>query len=405
MNDQEFDPHSVPICPPPPTDDPVPNADFETICAHFAEDRAAQRGAAAVPIYQASTFVFPDSAAWEQREEPDSPYFEYTRVGNPTTAVLEAKLARLERGEWAFCFGSGMGAISAAVNACVHAGAHIIATGGVYWPTQRYFRHYLPRFGVSTTFVDSCDPADYLAAVGPETKVMYLESPTSGYFELPDVAAIAAAARERGVLTIFDNSWATPYFQQPLELGCDLVVHSATKYISGHSDVVAGVAVGRDDTLRRRVFRELELLGAVPDPFGAWLLLRGLRTLRVRMEQHQHSGLELARFLETHPRVRRVHHPGLESHPQHAIAQRQLSGYASLFSFELVDQSREATNRFMDRTKLFQIGVSWGGFESLVVGGTLFSKQPDKPTWLIRLHVGLEATNDLIADVRQALED
>ena len=404
MNEQEFDPDSVPVCPPPPRDEPVPDAGFETLCAHFAEERSAHHGAAALPIYQSSTFVFPDSQAWERREQPDSPYFEYTRVGNPTTAVLEAKLARLEGGEWAYCTASGMGAISAAINACVYSGAHIVSTAGVYWPTQRYLRHYLPRFGVQTTFVDSCAPADYLAAIRPETKLVYLESPTSGYFEVPEIAPITTAARERGIVTLFDNSWATPYFQQPLGLGCDLVVHSATKYIGGHSDVVAGVVVGRDNDLRRRVFRELELLGAVPDPFASWLLLRGLRTLAVRMEQHQRSALALASFLEQHPLVRRVHHPGLESHPQHETAKRQLRGYASLFSFELEDQSRQATNRFMDHSKLFSIGVSWGGYESLVVGGTLYAKSPDDPTWLIRLHVGLESTDDLIADLRQALE-
>ena len=405
MNQGDFDPDSVPVSPAPPTEEPVPNAGLETLCAHYAEDPSAHHGAAAVPIYQASTFLFPDTQAWERRKEPDSPYFEYTRVGNPTTAILEAKLARLERGTWAFVTASGMGAISAAVNACIHKGAHIVAAGGIYWPTQRYFRHYLPRFGVSTMFVDSCDPADFIAALRPETKLVYLESPTSGYFAVPEIAPIAAAARERGIPTIFDNSWATPVFQNPLEFGCDLVVHSATKFIGGHSDVVAGVVAGRDETLKRRVFREVELLGAVADPFAAWLLLRGLRTLRLRMEQHQRSGLAVARFLEQHPRVRRVLHPGLESHPQRETARRQLRGYSGLFSFELKEQSREATNAFLDRTKLFGIGVSWGGFESLALGGTFFAKPSEQPTWLIRLHVGLESTDDLVADVRQALEE
>ena len=405
MSKQEFDPHCVEVCPPPPTSDPVAGAGFETLCAHFAEEPDRHHGAAAVPIYQTSTFVFPDSEAWEQREQPTSPYYEYTRVGNPTTAILAAKLARLEAGEWGFVTASGMGAISSAINACVHAGAHVVSVGGVYSPTQRYFRHYLPRFGVETTFVDSCDPTDYIAAVRPETTLIYLESPTSGRFEVPEIAPITAAARERGIVTVFDNSWATPYFQRPLEAGCDVVVHSATKYIGGHSDVVAGAIMGRGDALRKHVFREVELLGATADPFAAWLLLRGLRTLPLRMEQHRRSALALARFLEQHARVRRVSHPGLESHPQHAIARRQLNGYSGLFSFELKDQSREATNRFMDRAKLFRIGVSWGGYESLVVGGTLYAKDSENPTWLIRLHVGLESTDDLIEDVRQALED
>ncbi|MGD8452184.1 MAG: PLP-dependent aspartate aminotransferase family protein [Phycisphaerae bacterium] len=405
MNPFDFDPESVEICPRPSTDDPVPNPGPGTICTHSAEDPSAHHGAAAVPIYQASTFVYPDAAAWEQREEPTSPHFEYTRVGNPTTAILQAKIAELEHGTWAFAAASGMGAITATLNSCLRAGAHIVAVAGVYRPTYRYLRQYLPRFGVETTFVEGCDPAAFIAAIRPETRVVYLESPTSGRFEMPDVAPIAAAARERGLVTMFDNSWATPCFQRPLDLGCDLVVHSATKFIGGHSDVVAGIVVGRDEKLRRGVFREMELLGATPDPFAAWLLLRGLRTLPLRMQQHQRSGLAVAQLLAEHPRVRRVHHPGLPSHPQHAVAERQLSGYSSLFSFELHDQSREATHRFMDRTKLFRIGVSWGGYESLIVGGTLFSKDMPDPTWLIRLHVGLEDTEDLVADVRQALED
>jgi len=404
MTQPEFDPYSSQVCPSPPLEDPVAQPGFETLCAHFGEDRVAQRGAAAVPIYQASTFIYPDAESWERRHDPGTLYFEYTRVGNPTTAVLEAKLARLEGGTWALATASGMGAITAALNACLHAGAHVVAPVGIYHPTQRYLRYYLPRFGVDTTFVDSCDPADFVAAIRPNTRVIYLESPTSGLFAVPEIPPITAAAAQRSIITIFDNSWATPYFQNPLKIGCDLVVHSATKYIGGHSDVVGGVVIGRDEQLRRRVFREVELLGAVLDPFAAFLLIRGLRTLALRMEHHQAAGLAVARFLEQHPAVRCVHHPGLPSHPQHQIARRQLRGFSGLFSFELKNQSREATHQFMNRTKLFKIGVSWGGYESLVIGGTLFSKDPAQPTWVIRLHVGLEAVEDLVADVRRALE-
>jgi cystathionine beta-lyase len=402
MPDAEFDPYTYPVEPAPPQDEPVPDPDFETLCAHLGERRSDHFHAAAVPIYQTSTFVYPDADAWEKRHLAEQ--FEYTRVGNPTNAVLNAKLARLERGSWCFCTASGMGAISSAVNACVHSGAHIVSAAGVYWPTQRYFRFYLPRFGVQTTFVDSCDPADYIAAIRDETKLIYLESPTSAYMQMPEIPPIVAAARERGIPTIFDNSWASPYFQNPLDFGIDIVVHSATKYIGGHTDVVAGVIAGRDERLKKRVFREIELLGPTLDPFGGWLLIRGLRTLKLRMEQHQRSGLEAAKFLEAHPAVRRVWHPGLERHPQYGIGRQQLRGYSGLFSFELADQSQEATHRFMNRSRLFSIGVSWGGYESLVVGGTLFSKDPDNPTWLIRLSVGLESTENLIADLEQALE-
>lgn len=379
-------------------------AGFSTICAHLGEDRAAQKGAAAPAIYQSSTFVYPSAEAFEQRQQPDSPFFDYTRVGNPTTAILEAKLARLERGEWCRAFGSGMGAVSGAINACVEAGSHVVAVSRCYHPTRVYLHRYLRRFGVSVSFVRGPDPGAFEAALRPETRLLYLESPTSGTFECMDVRALTGLARARGIRTVFDNSWATPLFQNPLELGCDLVVHTATKYLGGHSDVVAGAVIGRDPGLHEAVKLEAELLGATIDPFAAWLVLRGLRTLEVRLGHHQRSALEIARFLEQHPKVARVAHPGLPSHPQHAIARRQLSGYSGLFSFALRDGSREATFRVVNRLRLFSIGVSWGGYESLVIGGALFSEDPSNPEYVIRLSIGLESTTDLLADLKQALE-
>ncbi|MGE0480272.1 MAG: PLP-dependent aspartate aminotransferase family protein [Phycisphaerae bacterium] len=386
-----------------PAADPVPDAGFETLCVHYGEDAATRCGAAAPPIYQTSTFLYPDADAFSRRKRDGTPHYDYTRGGNPTTSVLEAKLARLEHGAWAECFASGMGAISAAVNICVEAGSHVVSIANVYAPTRWYLQH-LRRFGVETTFVAGGATEDFVAALRPETKLLYLESPTTGYFELLDVPALAQAARARGVLTIFDNSWATPYFQCPLEFGVDLVAHSATKYIGGHSDVVAGAIVGRDADLRKRLLRETELCGATMDPFAAWLLLRGLRTLSLRMDRHQSSALAIARMLAEHPRVEAVHHPGLEDHPGHARALRQMRGCAGLFSFSPLEQSKDATHGFLDRLKLFQHGVSWGGHESLAIGGTFFGTDRDKPHWLIRLHVGLESPADLLADVRQALE-
>ncbi len=379
-------------------------AGFETIAAHFGEDRAGQKGAAAPPIYQASTFVYPNAAAFESRLAGDSPYYDYTRVGNPTTAILEAKLARLERGEWARCFASGMGAVSACVNACVFAGAHVVATGQCYWPARTYLREYMNRFGVEVTFVEGVAVADFEAALRPNTKLLYLESPTSGMMEVPEIAPLTRLARGRGITTVFDNSWASPYFQNPLEAGVDLVLHSATKYLGGHSDLVAGAVMGRDAQLCAKINREAELVGATIDPFCAWLMLRGLRTLALRMEQHQRSGLRIAEFLAEHPAVARVNHPGLPSHPQHAVARRQLRGFGGLFSVQLREQSREATHRVMDALRLFSIGVSWGGHESLVVGGNFLGGAGQAPVWALRLHVGLESTDDLIADLKQALE-
>ncbi len=387
------------------TGDPLIDGGFETLCAHYGEHRLAHGGATAPPLYQTSNFIYPDAEAFERRLLPQSPYYDYTRVGNPTTAMLEAKLALLEHGHWGRGFASGMGAITAAINASVESGAHVVAVANCYPPTHEYLEQYLQRFGVTTTFVRGTNSADLLAALRDNTRVLYLESPTFGLNEIIELAPLTAAARQRGIVTIFDNSWATPYFQQPLDLGCDLVVHSATKYIGGHSDVVAGIVVGRDEELHRGVRREAELHGATLDPFAAWLLLRGLRTLALRMEQHQRSGLAVARLLAAHPKVRRVNHPALESHPNHAVAQRQLRGYGSLFSFALHEQSREATHRVLNRLRLFRIAVSWGGYESLATGGTFFDRDPDRPLWLIRLHVGLETIDDLLHDLRQALED
>jgi cystathionine beta-lyase/cystathionine gamma-synthase len=296
-----------------------------------------------------------------------------------------------------------MGAISSCINACIHHGAHVVCVGHVYGPTRTYLSH-LKRFGVETTFVHGVNTADFIAALRPDTRLLYLESPTSGYFDCPEIAPLTAAARQRNIRTIFDNSWATPYFMNPLDLGIDLVVHTASKHLGGHSDVVAGVAVGRDPQLQPLVLKEAELGGATLDPFAAWLILRGLRTLALRMQQHHASGLAVAAALVEHPRVARVIHPGHPSHPNYAVARRQLRGCSGLFSIVLREQSREATFRFLNRLRLFGQGVSWGGHESLAIGGTFFSDDPSKPEWLIRLYIGLESTPDLIADVRQALD-
>ncbi len=385
--------------------DPLTDGGFETLCAHYGEHRLAHGGAVAPPLYQTSTFLFPDAEAFDRRELPQSPYYSYTRAGNPTTALLEAKLAQLEHGTWARAFASGMGAITAAINAAVRSGDHIVCVAHCYSPTRRYLEQYLDRFNVTAAYVAGLEPADFEAALRPNTRLVYLESPTSGYCEILDVPAIAALARARGVLTLLDNSWATPYFQQPLDLGVDLVIHSATKYLSGHSDVLGGVIIGRDAALGRRIAQDAELLGATLDPFAAWLVLRGLRTLALRMERHQANGLAVAEMLAQHPKVQRVFHPGLPSHPQHALARRQLRGFASLFSFMPVEQTQEAVHRFLNRLRLVGIGVSWGGYESLAVGGVLFNSGGDGGRWLIRLHVGLEHLDDILADVRRALED
>lgn len=382
--------------------DPLAEPGFETIATHYAENYATREGAAAPPIYQTSTFIYPDSEAFANRRTASSPHHDYTRVSNPTTEILEAKLARLEHGSWCQVFGSGMGAISSAINACVEQGSHVVCVGHAYGPTRSYL-HHMKRFGIETSWVNGVEYDRFVAALRPTTRLLYLESPTSGYFDCPEIEPLARISRERGIRTIFDNSWATPYFMTPLDLGIDMVVHSATKYLNGHSDVVAGAVMGRDDGLRDAVLKEAELGGAATDPFAAWLMIRGLRTLAVRMEYHQKIGMAAAEMLEAHPKVARVIHPGLASHPQHAIAKKQLRGYSSLFSIALKEQTREATHGFLDRLKLFGMGVSWGGHESLAIGGTFFGSDPAKPEWLIRLHIGLESVDDILRDLHQAL--
>jgi cystathionine beta-lyase/cystathionine gamma-synthase len=379
------------------------DAGFETICTHYAESPQLHGGGAVPPIYQNSTFVFPTLESYERRFEPEFRRCDYTRTGNPTTAILEAKVARLENGTWGRAFGSGMGAISAAINACVHSGSHVVCVAHCYGCTRSYLRK-LERFGVQTTFVAGSDTAAFAAALRPETTLLYLECPTGGLSDVPDLAELSALARARGITTALDNSWATPYFLRPLDFGIDLVIHSATKFISGHSDVVAGIVVGRDDTLRQRVYEEAELTGATLDPFAAWLLLRGLRTLPLRMERHQASTLRVVEFLASHPAVGEVCYPGLPSHPYHAVARRQLRGFSTPFAFSLREQTRDACHGFINRLRLFGIGVSWGGHESLVIGGNFRVSDNAPPRWVVRLHIGLETVEDLIADIRQALE-
>lgn len=376
---------------------------FETLCMHFAEQRQRDLGAAAPPLFQNSTFTFPDCQAFSQLRSPESSRYVYTRVANPTTSLLERKIAKLEGGQAARACASGMAAISAAALSAVKTGDHVITIETVYWPTRQLFTEYLPRFGIETTFVRGTDVAEFEAALRPNTRLIYLESPSSLLFELQDLAAVARLAKSRDIVTVCDNSNATPYFQNPIRLGIDLVVHSVTKYLGGHSDLVAGMVVGSEERMARLIRQEGELLGGILDPFASWLILRGLRTLAVRLERHQQSAAALARFLESDARVARVFYDGLESHPQAALAKRQMRGHSGMLSFELRDNSRESAYRVVDALKYFCIAVSWGGYESLALPLEVVDAATGKKTWIIRLSVGLESIDDLKADLHQAL--
>ena len=373
------------------------------MCAHAGDDPSRFLGAPVPPIYQNSLFTSPDTESFFHRRERHPEGYDYTRCANPTTDVLEQKLAALERTEAARCFGSGMAAVSAAIMQGVRSGDHIVAFDTCYGPTRQFLTDYLPRLQISVTFVHGEDPDDFRKATRAETRLYYLESPSSLVFRQQDLRAVAGIARERGMLTVIDNSWASPYFQNPTEFGIDLVLHSGTKYLGGHSDIVAGVVMGSRERIGSLKVREGELFGGILDPFAAWLLLRGLRTLPVRLDRHQQSALAVAQFLDGHPAVARVYYPGLSSDPQYDFGRTQLRGASGLLSFELQQSTREATCGVVDRLHYFGIGVSWGGFESLAIPITLPADGGGEPRWGIRLHVGLETIDDLLEDLDQAL--
>lgn len=386
--------------------DPSDPAGFETLCAHWGEDRSSYLGAVIPPIYQNSLFTYPDCKT-RMEKWGDAGVYDYTRYSNPTTDVAEAKIAALEGGERARCFGSGMGAISAAILSCVKAGDHIVCVDSIYGPTRVFLSDYLPRFQVETTFIEGSDPQQWAEACRPTTSVFMLESPSSLIMRQQDLVAVAAVARDRSITTICDNSWASPFFQNPIHFGIDLVVHSATKYLAGHSDIVAGVAVGRSERIQRMVEREGCLLGAVLDPFAAWLLVRGIRTLPVRMERHAASATMIAGRLREHPAVERVFYPGQEGDSQSAITSKQLRGTSGLLSILLADHRQETVFRFVDGLKYFGIGCSWGGFESLVIPTSVpagrVGSSGSENLWLVRLHIGLENAGDLWNDLERAL--
>lgn len=380
----------------------------KTIITHYGEEYSKFLGAISPPIYEASNFAF---SSYEEIEEHHRgnlrEKFVYTRGGNPTISILENKIAMLEKGDSCRAFSSGMGAITASILSLVKAGDHIVCLRGVYNPTYEFIDNYLSRFNVSSTFVEGRDLADVESAIRPNTRLIYLESPNSLIFEVFDLRAITKIAKEKGIYTIMDNTWATPYFQNPIEYGIDIVVHSASKYLGGHSDVVAGLVVTNKELIKG-IDRELHLIGSVIGPFEAWLILRGLRSLPARMELHQSNTMEIAQYLEQHPRVIRVNYPGLPSNPQYQLARSQLRGFSGLMSFEL-DGGEKELRKFINNLKLFTIAVSWGGYESLIfpVGQGFPKDRKDKvkiSPQLVRISVGLEDAEDLIEDLDNAFK-
>jgi methionine-gamma-lyase len=362
------------------------------------------------PIWQTSTFRADTPEEFlRQASEPRADRF-YTRYGNPTHSQVEAVVAALEGTEAAMVTGSGMGAISSTILTLVGAGDHVVAQRTHYAGTASLLRSLLPRMGVEVTLVDQADAGAFERAVRPETRLIVVETPSNPVLTITDLRAVSAVARERGIVTMIDNTFATPINQRPAELGIDLVAHSATKYLGGHSDIVAGVVAG-PAALVTKVWDTALVLGAALSPFDAWLMLRGLRTLGLRVERHNATALAIARRLEGHPAVERVNYPGLESHPQHELAKSQMSGFGGLLSFELRG-GQEAVERFISALELPVRAGSLGGVESLVTSPAAMwahsytdeqLREAGISRGLVRFAVGLEAERDLLADIEQAL--
>lgn len=356
-----------------------------------------------VPIVQTSLFSFPDFQSLIDAFQSERANRVYTRGQNPTVEEVERKVALLERGEACKAFGSGMAAISAVFMGQLQAGDHILFANHIYGPTLQLARH-LRRFGIEHDVCLDLDIANIERALTPATRLIWVESPGTMLFQQLDLRELVEMARARGVLTGIDNSWATPLLQKPLDLGLDFTVHTCTKYLGGHSDLLAGVLVTSAERMQEIFHRAYLLNGGVLAPFDAWLLLRGMRTLPARLRQHEADALQVARWLQGHPAVRAVHHPGLDADQR--LSARQLSGFSGTFSFELKQDDFETVRTVIDRLRVFRIGVSWGGVESLVISpnrpGQSFRSR-GIPDGLIRLSIGLEGADELQADLGHAL--
>ena len=374
---------------------------FGTLAVHAGQRPDPTTGAIMTPIYQTSTYA--------QEAIGRHKGYEYARVSNPTRSALEANVAALEGGRHAAAFASGLAAIEAVVKLC-SAGDHVVCGDNVYGGTDRLFRQVLSRLGLAFDFVDTRDLDALRAAVRPNTRIVFVETPTNPLMHITDIRGAAEIAHAARAWLVVDNTFATPYFQRPLQLGADAVVHSSTKYLNGHSDVVGGIVVTSNDEILEGLRFLQKAAGAVPGPMDCWLVLRGTKSLHLRMEAHDRNGRRIAEWLEADPRVERVHYPGLVSHPQHELARRQMRGFGGMISFEL--GSRERAEAFCARTRLFTLAESLGGVESLVShpASMTHASVPKEvrermgiTDGLVRLSVGVEDVEDLIADLDRAL--
>ncbi len=374
---------------------------FQTDSIHAGQQPDPSTGAIMTPIFQTSTFV--------QESIGKHKGYEYARTQNPTRQAMEKNIAVLEKGKHGIAFASGLAAISAIIQ-MLESGDHVICSDNVYGGTYRVFETVFKKFGLSFSFVDTSDIEQVKKAFTTQTKLIFVETPTNPMLTLTSLSAIAGLAREKGCLTVVDNTFMSPYFQNPLTFGIDMVVHSSTKYLNGHSDVVGGIVLTRRDDLAEKLFYLQNAAGAVPGPQDCFLILRATKTLALRMREHEKNALAVARYLEKHPRVERVYYPGLSSHPQHQLAREQMSGFGGIVSMEL--GSLDNARKFAEAVRIFSLAESLGGVESLVDHPAIMTHasvpreermRMGLTDGLIRLSVGVEDEEDLLADVEQAL--
>ncbi len=376
---------------------------FETLAIHAGQEPEEKTGAVVVPIYQTSTYA--------QKKVGEHTGYEYSRSQNPTREALEECLAALEGGTHGMAFASGMAAISTTMS-LLSQGDHVISSGDVYGGTYRVFEKIFRDFGLDFSYVTTADLSQIEAAVRPETKMLWIETPSNPLLQVTDLRGAAEIAKRHGLMLVVDNTFASPFLQRPIELGADLVIHSTTKFLGGHSDVVGGAAITANPEIHEKLSFAQNAMGAIPGPFDSWIVLRGLKTLSLRVERHDQNARTIADYLEKHPRVKKVLYPGLSSFEYHEVAKNQMSGYGSLISFYLDGSLQEAMD-VCARTRVFTLAESLGGVESLIEhpGQMTHASIPAEVREprglgddLIRLSVGIEHVDDLLDDIAQALE-
>jgi len=377
---------------------------FETRAVHTGCEPEPVTGAVMTPIFQTSTFV--QESPGKKKEG-----YAYARTHNPTRTALEKNIASLEEGEYGLAFSSGMAAISTVIQ-ILNAGDHVICCDDVYSGTFRVFKKVFKRHNLEFDFIDLTNTQTLENHIKDNTKVIWLESPSNPLLKITDIESITRIAKNKNILTVIDNTFATPFFQKPLNLGVDIVVHSTTKYLNGHSDIIGGAVVTNDRELYDKVLFIQNAAGSVPGPFDCFLVLRGIKTLAIRMERHAENAMKIAQFLEKHPKVRKVIYPGLKSHPQHELAKKQMSGFGGIISF-LIKGGLEAARNFLERVEIFALAESLGGVESLIehpaiMTHTSLPKEVKEKLGisdeLIRISVGIENVDDLVDDLERALE-